>query len=111
MKTSDRVILIKGDANKWYDQVIFIVNKDLPLEKMPKDFVQEAENIIRNYLTKKHKQTGLTKAYAAYAPLQDAKPAAAARPAKKKRFDTLLNIIMLLSCVTIAAVFLFGLLG
>jgi hypothetical protein len=109
MGTNERVIMIKGDAGKWYDQAIFILNKDMPPEDMPKDFVREAEDIIRGYVAQKNKQAKLAKAYSATAPVQDAKPAPVARSAKKnKRFDTFLNLVMLLGCITIAAVFLFG---
>jgi hypothetical protein len=104
---NERVILIKGEAGKWYDQAIFIVNKNTPPNQIPKDFVREAENIIKNYLTNQKKQAGLTKAYAASVP-PGSKPALVSRPAKSKRFDTVLNMVMLLGCITIAAVLLFG---
>jgi hypothetical protein len=109
---NERVILIKGDAGKWYDQAIFIVNKNVPKDKIPKDFVREAENIIRSYMHKS-KQTELVKAYSASTPPNASmtRPALTTRPVGSKRFDTFLNMVMLLGCVTIAAVLLFGLLG
>jgi hypothetical protein len=111
MGFNDRVILVKGGANKWYDQAIFIVNKNLPSDKIPKDFVREAENIIRDFMDKKNKQAGLVKAYAASVP-PESKPAIVPRPVKgNKRFDTILNMVMLLGCITIAAVFLYGMLS
>jgi hypothetical protein len=109
MAANDRVILIKGDASKWYDQAIFIVNKDIPAAKIPKDFVNEAEDIIFSYMNKSKQTIKTYAAQAAYMP--PVKKPAAAKPAKKNRFDTVLNILMLLGCIAIAAVFLFGIMG
>jgi len=107
---NDRVILIKGDADKWYDQAIFILNQDTPSEKIPKDFVREAENIIRSYLVKKRKNAGLAKAYAAVVP-QGSKPALVTRPVNNKKFDRLLNIMMFSGCLVIAALLMYGIFG
>ncbi len=46
----NRVILIKGNNSKWYEQAIFIVRKDAPKSQIPVDFVLEAEKIINNYM-------------------------------------------------------------
>ena len=104
---NERVILIKGDAGKWYDQAIFIVKQNTPAEKIPKDFVLEAENIIRSYLIKKKKNAGNNKAGLP----QISKPALTARPVRNKKFDKILNIIMLLGCVVIAAALMYGFFG
>lgn len=50
MEKQDRVILVQGGVSKWYDQAIFIVNKNAQVSTMPVDFIQEAENIINEYL-------------------------------------------------------------
>ena len=47
MQTSERVVLIKGDATKWYSQVVFIMNPKNP--GIPVDLVAEAERIILDY--------------------------------------------------------------
>jgi len=50
-----KVIMITGDKSKWYEQAIFIVNKNSPKESLPADIVKEAELIIDSYLAgKKH---------------------------------------------------------
>jgi len=107
MKPTERVILVKGDATKWYNQAIFIVNKDMPATKMPVDFVAEAEKIIYNHIRTTRGHT-IPAAYAATAP---AKPTPARRKKKASAFDITLNIMMILACVAIAAVFAYGMLA
>lgn len=46
-----RVILIKGDCTKWYDEVIFIVKSNASVPQSP---AAEAERIIRNYMASKY---------------------------------------------------------
>jgi len=114
MGKTERVILLKGDATKWYNQAIFIVNQDTPAGKMPVDFVAEAEKIINNYMTKEKKKPAtaipMQKAAAVPHPPQRAastttRPAA---PKKKGAFDITLNIMMILACIAIVAVFVYG---
>lgn len=52
MSEDKRVILVKGDQSKWYDQAIFIVgpNSNIPI---PLDLVKEAEEIIRTHIQSK----------------------------------------------------------
>lgn len=106
---NDRVILIKGDASKWYDQAIFIVNKNIPPDKIPVDFVAEAEKIINQYIMKKNRQAGHPKNTEGFLP--PSMPAKAVKPVKDKRFDFALNMIMLLGCLAIASMFIFGMFG
>ena len=141
----ERVILIKGDASKWYEQAIFIVNQNTPKDQIPLDFVAEAEKIIQNHIRKsgqsgsfgnvKNKaksSTGNKKsnsvgiAYAS-APLGTAGnsshkvngPNLSSKnlkssnksKASRKRFDYVLNTIMAVGCIVIAAVLMWGLLG
>ena len=47
---SERIILIRGDRSKWFEQAIFIVKKNIPQSSVPVDFVAEAERIINGYL-------------------------------------------------------------
>lgn len=119
MGRKERVILIKGDATKWYEQAIFIVNKDIPPENIPVDFVAEAEKIINNYIIKKRQ-----KAYTALAPTKNSNVAIATAPVSipatapvqkkaKKRgwFDFMLNAFMVLGCLAIVIILAIGFLA
>ncbi|MCL2357212.1 MAG: hypothetical protein FWC70_08675 [Defluviitaleaceae bacterium] len=106
MKSTERVILVKGDATKWYNQAIFIVNKDMPATKMPVDFVAEAEKIIYGHI-RATKGPSMPAAYAATAP---ARPVIN-RKKKTSTFDMTLNVVMILACIAIAAVFAYGILA
>ena len=55
MQTSDQVIVIQGDATKWYSQAVFIMNPNPLAEHPPVDFVAEAEKIIFSYMARKQK--------------------------------------------------------
>ena len=111
MGKKERVILIKGDASQWYEQAIFIVNQNTAPENIPLDFVAEAEKIINNHVRNKYNK-GSSNVGIAYAPAPAAvhKPAIAKKPAKRKanNFDIVLNTIMGLGCVIIAAFLLWG---
>ncbi len=52
MSGNEKVILIKGNQSKWYEQAIFIVKESVLTESGPIDFVAEAEKIIVSYLDK-----------------------------------------------------------
>ena len=98
---TERVVLVKGDATKWWEQAIFIVNPSAEAEEMPTDFVSEAEKIINEYnLRRANKQA----APVIYPPIP---PAAAA---KKRRADFALSFLMGVACFVIVAVLIFGLL-
>jgi len=79
---TERVVLVKGDASKWYDQAIFIVNKNAPAT-MPVDFVAEAEKIINEYNLR------------------------SVQPTPKKR-NFALYFGMAIACVAVAAILTFG---
>ena len=124
---SERVILIKGDSTKWYNQAIFIVNKNTPAAKMPVDFVAEAEKIINTYMQKSGKpgvavqgvsSLGAAQYGAAHATQSGKNSLASPRPQPPRSgkrtastFDITLNIMMILACVAIVAVFVYGLLA
>ena len=110
MAKRERVILIKGDSTKWYDQAIFIVNRNMPQERIPVDFVAEAESIINNYVTKKGGQPAGLSGHSGYAsPVVPAyTPKAYKKPQKNRRFDLVLNAVMALGCLAIAIVFILG---
>ncbi|MCL2577086.1 MAG: hypothetical protein FWE27_03435 [Defluviitaleaceae bacterium] len=120
MGSTERVILIKGDSTKWYNQAIFIVNQNTPATKMPVDFVAEAEKIIYNHMARqKYPATSKKVAAPAEYTYPDFKKTAysvapASRTAAKKKtskFDFVLNMIMILACIAIVAVFTYGLMS
>ena len=98
MQTSERVVVIKGNASNWYSQVVFILNPGIQASQAPIDFVAEAEKIIHDYMAKKNGDT-----------MPSIQPGGKA----KKRFPlgVLLYILMGLACVGMAAVIGFGLLN
>ena len=121
MGKAERVILVKGDSTKWYNQAIFIVNKDMPAVKMPVDFVAEAEKIIYTHMVKEKKAvkakeaavpavyTSHMKAFAQAAPANCNAPVMRTGTRKNSKFDVTLNIMMIMACIAIAAVFAYGL--
>lgn len=127
MKPSERVILVKGDATKWYNQAIFIVNQNAPATKMPVDFVAEAERIIFNHISSQKKRaladsTVATQgAYTSHGPMDSyasapgrKTTAPARRSAARGRattFDFVLNVVMILACIAIVAVLVYGFLS
>ncbi|MDR0271969.1 MAG: hypothetical protein LBI27_01435 [Clostridiales bacterium] len=115
MTHSERVILIKGDSTKWYNQAIFIVNKDTPATKMPVDFVAEAERIIYNHVTGK-KGVAAPGVYTSASAPKFVPPANYNTPAsrsatKNSKLDFTLNLMMILACIAIAAVFTYGIMS
>ncbi|MCL2398293.1 MAG: hypothetical protein FWC91_00940 [Defluviitaleaceae bacterium] len=117
MVKKERVILIKGDSSKWYEQAIFIVNQNTPPEKIPMDFVAEAESIINNYIKKSTgRQANGTNVGIAYSsPKSGANnhakkiPKKSGRSAKNRQFDFILNTILVLGCFFIIAALMWGL--
>ena len=115
MAKKERVILVKGDQSKWYEQAIFIVNQDTPQDQMPLDFVSEAEKIIHNHVRKRYDKNGRhvsNNVGIAYSSAMPGKPTTVAAPAlptpqakkkkKNKGLDFIVNAIMALSCIGIA---------
>ncbi|MCL2385928.1 MAG: hypothetical protein FWC89_00110 [Defluviitaleaceae bacterium] len=115
---TERVILVKGDSTKWYNQAIFIVNQNMPATKMPVDFVAEAEKIIYNHITKERGKKAVGQGvYTSQMPKAGhiANPSVprTGRTGKKKasKFDFALNVVMVLACVAIVAVFVYGMMA
>lgn len=52
MEDKKRVILIKGDQTKWFEQAIFILRSDIDKTAFPKNFAAEAQKIIDDYIKK-----------------------------------------------------------
>ena len=101
MKPTERVILIKGDSTKWYNQAIFIVNKEIPATKMPVDFIAEAEKIIYNHMLKEKKYTSPSPVL----------PSVIRKKPKTSAFDFTLNLVMIFACIAIIAVFVYGMMS
>ena len=99
MNTNERVILIKGDATKWYNQAIFIVKKEIPPDKIPVDFVSEAEKIINGYIISQNRRRQTA-----------SPPKLSVKKVKKSKFDFMLNAVMLIGCLVIAGMLFFGML-
>ncbi|MCL2203325.1 MAG: hypothetical protein FWB88_05250 [Defluviitaleaceae bacterium] len=107
MTQSERVILIQGDASQWYEQAIFIVKPSSP--HVPVDMVAEAEKIIHNYMVKNKRPLpagfpgkGKAKGYVpTYTPV-------AKKRGPSRAVDFFLNAMMILACLALAGVFLYG---
>ena len=96
---TERVILVKGDATKWYEQVIFIVNQSTEAEQTPVDFIAEAEKIIIDYNLKRANRAI---APVIYPPIPT--------PVKKRKTDFALSFLMGVACFVIVVVLVLGLL-
>ena len=114
MQANERVVVIKGDATKWYSQAVFVINPSAPADKIPIDFVAEAEKIIHSYMVRKHKSLDSLHDYMDYC----APPAILVVPGKpavkaRKGFwrDIVLYVLMAAACIAMTAIFAFGLLG
>jgi len=97
MKTSERVVVIKGNAANWYSQAVFILNPGVKAGDTPIDFVAEAEKIIFDYMAKKN---------------GNIPPAEPPAPKAKKPFPLsfVLYVLMALACIGIAVAIGYGLL-
>jgi len=96
MQSSERVVVIKGNATNWYSQAVFILNPGVQTSE-PIDFVAEAEKIIFEYKAKKNGHT----------------PSILPDKKVKRRFPygLLLYALMTLACIGMAVVIGFGLLS
>lgn len=94
--SDERIILIKGDKTKWYDQIIFILKKNVPKNKVPIDLVVEAERIVNSYFVRQQTKTLPYKKIPSVnvAPKKKVKP-------RISTFDFILNSVMLLSLITL----------
>ena len=112
MQTNEQVVVIQGDATKWYSQAVFIMNPNPTAEAAPVDFVAEAEKIIFSYVARKRKYAGdSTHAYLDYMP-PTIIPAKAMipedKPKKRFRPSFILYGLMILACLAMAAIFAIG---
>ena len=108
--TNRKVVLVKGDKNKGYEQAIFILRTDG--YKKTVDFVKEAERIVSTGNFAPHVAAVSPKFdYASYAraemlPPQKAMAPRVAKKAKKhSRFDTMLNLALIVTGIAVVALF------
>jgi len=115
-----KVVLVRGDKNKLYEQAIFILREGVAEENI--DFVKEAEKIINKQGGAIHWAGKQGSGYAAgyvmpqpMPPVNYAKaemlpapaPAASKKTAKKSgRLDIMLNFALILTGITILALFI-----
>ena len=116
--TNRKVVLLKGDGNKWYEQAIFIMRSGVDEDEI--DFVKEAEKIINSQalhssIAAKYEQQGAfapitaTPAPVAALPAPTQKSGAKAPP-QNTRLDFKLNLALLVVGLLIAAVFVYNML-
>ena len=109
---TERVILIKGDSTKWYDQAIFIVNQNMPAHQVPTDFVSEAERIIHNYMrNKKSLPSSSPNITAPVATIPKPNATKTKKTKERTKTDFALNILMMLACMFLVVVLVYGLLS
>ena len=104
MDGNERVVVIKGNPEKWYSQAVFILNPQATTEEVPMDFVAEAEKLIYNYMARKQScpEDGHITT------LWDDEPVK--KNHMRRRFDFLIDALMVLACVGLVAVVAYGLL-
>ena len=114
MNKKERVILIKGDSSKWYDQAIFIVKENALSKENSIDFVAEAEKIISNHINKNKGRKSGPNIGIAYASVPKSSEstifARGVKSVKNKLFDLILNALMTIGCLIIAVALIWGLL-
>ena len=101
MTEQNKVVLINGDNSKFFDQAIFIVKKNVPENKIPVDFVAEAEKIISMHLSKKRRGHA---SYIHFAPEfeLDMVKEELARKKRWVKVHVLLHLVLLSTCMTLA---------
>ncbi|MCL2350656.1 MAG: hypothetical protein FWC67_04165 [Defluviitaleaceae bacterium] len=110
MDSKRKVVLLKGDSNKWYEQAIFIMRPHAAQEDI--DFLKEAE-MIMNSNTVQHKLIEQYEKMGAHAPLAPlspppAPPQAKKAPPRKSRFDAMLNFTLIVTGIALVAVFAYN---
>ncbi len=101
MDDKKKIILIKGGKSRWFEQAIFILKDKEKAKNMPKNFVEEAEKIINNYMIRNYSsECNVIESYT------NAKNVGNSihSKAKKKKFDKFLNVLIILSCILIGLI-------
>jgi hypothetical protein len=102
----DRIILVEGDSSNWYEQAIFIVRKNVPKNKIPVDFVAEAEKIVNNYMRLKSNSPAKTYSESVIAGQKISERKASVR--KRSRFDTFVNSVLFLGCIALLGLLMYA---
>ena len=99
MTEQNKVVLVNGDNSKFFDQAIFIVKKNIPDNKIPVDFVAEAEKIIGLHLAKKRRSR---ETYIRFAPEFELDMLKEELSRKKRgiKIHMFLNLVLLTACIT-----------
>jgi hypothetical protein len=102
----NKVILVNGDASKFFDQAIFIVKKNIPEKNIPVDYVAEAEKIIGTYLSKKHNKHDT---YVHFAPEveMDMMRDEIIRRKNAQKFNIILNLLLAATCLVLLYIVLY----
>ena len=101
MDEKKKIILIKGGKSRWFEQAIFILKDKEKVTNMPKNFVEEAEKIINNYMIRNYSpESSVTSVYTKAQKAGQALP----KRAKKKKYDKLLNVSIILCCIFIGLI-------
>ena len=102
----NRIILVEGDSSKWYEQAIFIVRKNVPQNKVPVDFVAEAEKIVNNYM---HLKSGSQPYVSAGSVIVGHKISEKKTVSKKRsRVDTFINSVLFLGCIALLGLLMYA---
>ena len=101
MDEKKKVILIKGNNSKWFEQAIFILKDPGEQKNVPKNFVEEAEKIINGYMMRKYyANNNLSSVYSKTEP----KMKTSVKKKRNKRRDRFLNISLILCCIFIGLI-------
>ena len=114
IKDNRRVVMVKGDGDKWYEQAIFIVRPgyENTRQRETVDFVREAENIAigRSGMSLIIDERGGMRPPSTQIP-QINRPTEAKAPKKQRRgFDFKLNLFLVCSCLVLAGVIMYNIL-
>lgn len=96
--SENKVILVKGDSSKWYEQAFFVLRTTTPKNAIPTDFAFEAEKIINAYMdnsisNQNTQQINNNKTEIVEKTKNKSK--------NKDKFNFYLNVIMLVSCISL----------
>lgn len=105
-----KVVLIKGDNTKCYEQAIFILKPDIPQNKIPINFVAEAEKIINNCFHKTLFKRNINTAISVSKPHKvqnNSRPYKRnkAKVKKNNALNTILNILIVLLVILFSIIF------
>lgn len=100
----EKIVLIKGDSSSWYEQVIFIIKKNIEDSVVDAvDFEDEVEKIIYdNKMNMEKERLKLMNRN------EGSNTDTMVRYRESSRFDVFLNMTMLVGCILITGLLLIG---